>query len=202
MLEMSLDPYRGGTKGTVFNDFLSKQEFLDLCSRYGIDAGTGDRSAENEKYTGTCGICGPTIEMAENFIKHLYLGFLERYPSAEEVNAGITKVMAGNTGAEIAKEIMFGDEFIGRNLCDEHLLERLFIAFFAREATETEKSQLMESLQNGISKGDLFNGFVNVYNYPEFWNMCQGYNIDGGSRQVTGPDFTSNGNCDVCSANE
>ncbi|MCI6867279.1 MAG: DUF4214 domain-containing protein [Lachnospiraceae bacterium] len=48
----------GATKGTIFSGFVGSQEFLKLCTRYGISAGAKDYSASDYKSVADCKACG------------------------------------------------------------------------------------------------------------------------------------------------
>ena len=197
MLEMSLDPYRGGTKGTVFNDFLSKQEFADFCVQYDIEAGTGDWSGKNAQYTGTCRFCGPTEADATGFITHVYTAALDRAPSADELNTGVARIFEGVNGSTIAMEVISSSEFISKNLCDEHYVDYVFKVMCNRAPSESEKEQRLNLLANGTTRGDVFNGFTL---HLDFVAICDSYKISTGDGKGYwgGFDFEPNGACSVC----
>lgn len=191
----------GATKGEVFNGFIGSQEFTNLCNSYGIERGTGDWSKEDMPFIARCGQCDSTNDNRTEqsispkfieFIKRLYVVCLDREADERGLNHWITKAKQGETASQIAFGFIFSQEFINKNLCDQHFVEYMYRAFFGREADEMGKSDWMYDLAKGATKGEIFQGFIGS---KEFHGLCGTYNVDPGYAYYGNHDFKQNSAC-------
>ena len=136
----------------------------------------------------------------EQFVTRLYSICLDRAPDDYGLNdwSNGLKSKAKN-GAEVAAGFIFSKEFRDKNLCDSCYLDSLYRCFLGREADASGKSDWMNKLAAGATRGSIFNGFVGS---QEFTNICNEYGINRGNGNWSKEDMTSNGACKNCSVSD
>ena len=83
------------------------------------------------------------------------------------------------TGADIAKQFIFGQEMIDRNLSDAAFVEILYKALMGREADEAGKAGWVSQLQKGnMTRMEVTKAFAES---TEFTQICEDYGITRGT---------------------
>jgi len=119
-------------------------------------------------------------EQVKEFVKRFYVTILQRpYDDkglSDWANVLLSKKM---TATDVAYGFVFSDEFKDKNYSPEEYVERLYSAFFNREAAnDPDGANLwISSLKQGKSREYVFAGFVGS---DEFKNLCASYGIEAG----------------------
>ena len=144
----------GKSRAYVLDGFLNSQEFYNLCQKYGIK---------------------PNFNDVINFVTRFYKEVLDRNPDKIGLDNWVRHLTNGTkSGADIAKGFIFSNEFQDRYVDDNKYLEILYRAFFNRVGDSGGINNWMRKLQNGTSRADILNGFLNS---KEFLNLCKIYHI-------------------------
>ncbi|SHO80805.1 Cysteine protease [hydrothermal vent metagenome] len=147
----------GESKFKVLDGFLNSKEFANLCKSYGIT---------------------PIIQPVDNiqsFVYRFYKEVLERYPDKNGMIDWSLKLSNEEiSGADIAQGFIFSPEFKNRNLNNNSYVNILYKAFFNRLPDSLGFDNWIDKLNNGASKSDVLNGFLNS---KEFSNLCNNYGI-------------------------
>ncbi|SHO81571.1 hypothetical protein MNB_SV-15-1150 [hydrothermal vent metagenome] len=152
----------GNSKAYVLDGFLSSQEFLNLCSNYGIKANFND---------------------VINFVTRFYQKVLNRNPDTTGLNNWVKYLTNGTkSGADIAKGFIFSEEFKNRDIDNKTYIDILYKSFFDREGDIGGITNWMNKLNRGTSKAEILNGFLNS---QEFINLCKKYKIKPASSLAT-----------------
>ena len=153
----------GLPRENILAGFINSPEFTNLCVEYGIIRGT---------YT-------PPPGVAERaFITRLYRTTLEREPDQAGLNSWTNALLRGTTGASVANSFIFSPEMNRRNLSNDQFVEIMYNAMFGRASDAAGKNQWVSRLNNGMSRYDVFVGFVNS---NEFDRICRDYGIVRGT---------------------
>ena len=148
----------GCTYAFVFRGFLSAPEFGRLCARYGIETGTYT-ATENRDVNGKL----------TKFISRLYTKALNRAYDAGGLNFHTGNYISGKyTLDKIASGFIFSAEFEKRNLSDERFVECMYNTFFDRTSDAKGKANWLQKMANGMTREEVFNGFVNSPEYKAF----------------------------------
>ena len=153
--------------------FVASDEFMGICTKYGIARGEivvtddpGDQpSSENS---------------VEDFVERMYNVCLGR-PSDAEGKAGWTSGLKSGAmdGAAIAKNFVFSQEMIDKNLSDEAFVTTLYNCMMGREPDVSGLKGWLEHLQSGnLSRSEVTAAFVSS---PEFSGICAKYGIPCGT---------------------
>lgn len=109
----------------------------------------------------------------EDFVNRLYNICLDREPDADGFNAWVQGLKEGRiTGAEAAYGFIFSKEFIGKNPCNNDYIACLYRCFLGREPDESGRQDWIECLQEGQTRGGIFNGFVGSQEFNDICNRC------------------------------
>ena len=144
----------GSSRAEILDGFLTSQEFLNLCSTYGIK---------------------PNFNDVINFVTRFYQKVLNRNPDTAGLNNWVQHLTRGTKGGDdIAKGFISSAEFINRNVSNTKYLEILYKSFFNRDGDSGGISNWMNKLNSGSSKSEVLDGFLNS---TEFINLCKEYGI-------------------------
>lgn len=147
----------GCTSEYLLMKFVASQEFVGICDRCGIQAGT---------YT-------PTLYRDQSpnltaFVSRLYTKALNRKYDSDGLEhwtkSYITKTY---TLDQIAAKIIFSTEFMGRNLSDEEFVECMYATFFDRHSDPGGKQHWLDILASGGTREDVFSGFIRAQEYRD-----------------------------------
>ncbi len=111
----------------------------------------------------------------EAFIARFYFQAFARQPEKDGLKAWVDGLLGStSTGADVARGFIFSQEFLNRNLSNSDFLDVLYNAFFDRAGDTAGKSAWTTSLEGGMLREDVVNGFIFA---TEFQNLCQRYSI-------------------------
>ena len=138
---------------------------------------------------------------AQGFVKRLYKVCLDREPDSGGLDYWVDQLMSGtNNGSNVAYGFIFSNEFKDKNYCNEHYATYLYRAFLGREPDLAGLQYWVSLLDNGITREEIFNGFIGSI---EFTNLCNSYGIirgDGIGVPAPGHGTAPIGFCSECHA--
>jgi len=126
----------------------------------------------------------PTIEVmgadgVTAFVTRMYRVTLEREPDPGGLASWTDGLRSGSlSGADVAKNFIFSEEFRAKNVSDEQFLHVMYAAFFNRAPDPGGFGGWMSELNQGRGREYVLNGFVNS---EEFRALCAQYGINPGS---------------------
>ena len=154
----------GCTYAFILSGFVTAPEFSKLCTSYGIKTGTYTAS-ENRDKNGKL----------TKFISRLYTKALNRAYDASGLNHHTGNYLSGKyTLDKIAYGFIFSPEFEKRNLSNEKFVECMYNTFFNRAADASGKSSWLNKMKNGMSREDVFYGFVAS---PEYKALVKSFGL-------------------------
>ncbi|MBQ8612829.1 MAG: DUF4214 domain-containing protein [Ruminiclostridium sp.] len=154
----------GCTYAFVFRGFLAAPEFSKLCTSYGIETGTYT-ATENRDVNGKL----------TKFISRLYTKALNRAYDVSGLNHHTGNYISGKyTLDKIASGFIFSAEFEKRNLSDADFVECMYNTFFNRASDANGKASWLKKMVNGMSREDVFNGFVSS---PEYKALVKSFGL-------------------------
>jgi len=145
----------GCTSEYILKRFVESPEFKGICAEYGITAGTYTPVPYRDK--------SPQLTA---FVSRLYTKALNRPYDADGLEhwtkSYITKAY---TLDEIARRIVFSEEFQNRKLSDEAFVDCMYATFFDRQPDAGGKAHWLNMLKNGGTREDVFKGFLRAQEY-------------------------------------
>ncbi|MBO4638075.1 MAG: DUF4214 domain-containing protein [Clostridiales bacterium] len=118
----------------------------------------------------------------EGFVGRLYGVALGRNADPEGCQNWIDTIRSGeNTGADVARGFLYSQEFLGKDISNEEFVRTLYRTFFDREADEGGLNAWVAALNNGESKENIIEGFINS---AEWSNVCVSFGIPSGGTGV------------------
>ena len=134
-----------------------------------------------------------TTEGVEGFVTRLYEICLERAPDQGGFNNWVNSLTSGRvSGSQAARGFLFSNEFQRRNLDNRTFVITLYRTMFGREADDAGLSAWTQSLNEGSSREQVFNGFVGS---SEWSQICASYGISTGASSSS--SSTSQGSSDI-----
>ncbi len=117
------------------------------------------------------------------FVKRLYEKVLGRSADPAGLDMWYNDLVNHRrTGAEVSRGFVFSQEFIKKNTSNINYVKLLYTTFFNRTPANSEEDTWVELLDKGISRYYVFAGFTNS---SEFRELCQKYNVDAGTSELT-----------------
>ena len=114
-----------------------------------------------------------------DYIVRMYEDVLGRKPDAEGLDAWYNQLVSGGqSGAQVARDFFFSQEYLDRSVGNEVFLSDLYKALFDREPDETGYGAWMAQLNAGVPRLSVLKGFVDS---PEFASLCVRYGIVKGT---------------------
>jgi hypothetical protein len=111
----------------------------------------------------------------KQFVTRFYQQCLGRNPDGPGLNSWSGALSNGTmTGADLAFSFVFSTEFINMGTTNEEFVTVLYRAFFDREPDSTGFNGWLASMNAGIDRATVLDGFVGA---QEFLNLCNGYGI-------------------------
>lgn len=155
----------GMSRKYVFYQFINSAEFANICSSAGIIKGTG-YSDENRDQS----------FQVTSFVYRLYDKCLDRNPDISGLNSW-TGVLLNHIagGSSVAHGFFFSQEFINKNTTNTVYVTLLYQTLMNRTPSNSEVALWVNSLANGATREQVFNGFAGS---AEFANICNSYGID------------------------
>ena len=155
---------------------------------------------EGEK-TYTCSGCGKKytesipklVEGAEDkvkaFVKRIYTDCLGRNPEEDGVKYWSAELINGNKdGASVGAGFVFSEEYMNKGTSKQDYVKMLYKVFMGREADEGGLKYWLDSMNNGMTREEVFKGFVDSKEYTQ---ICSDYGIIRGDYTIQGiPDPT------------
>ena len=122
----------------------------------------------------------------EAFVTRLYQVCLDRKPDKDGLNDWVNQLKNGKTGGEVAYGFVFSKEFKNKKLSNADFVEYMYSAFFGRKSDAAGKKYWVDQLDNGATKGHVFDGFIGS---AEFKKLCAKYGIEAGNMNYEDKDF-------------
>ena len=114
-----------------------------------------------------------------SFVTRLYEICLDRAPDQDGLHNWVNNLRNGSiSGSDAARGFIFSSEFSGRNYDNRTFVMYLYRAMFGREADDTGLTAWTGSLDQGMSREAVFNGFTGS---AEWASICSSYGINAGS---------------------
>ena len=131
------------------------------------------------------------------FVERLYTVALGRRSDPVGKQDWIDAItMRGNTGADAARGFLYSDEFLNKDITNDHFVRILYRTFFDREPDQAGFEAWVNALNRGDSKQDVIEGFINS---TEWANLCLRYGIVSGGTGVPNIEVEpSEGTIDFC----
>ena len=148
----------------------------------------------------TASIPTPTIPPANNapvtetgvagFVERLYTIALGRASDPVGKQDWIDAItLRGETGAGCARGFLYSPEFLNKGVSNEEFVATLYRTFFDREPDQAGFNAWVEVLNNGTSKEEVIEGFINS---TEWANLCLFYGIRNGGTGVPNIEIEPN----------
>lgn len=119
------------------------------------------------------------------FVNKFYTACLDREGDEEGLNYWALQLAKGKkTGAQLATDFIYGDEFVGKALDDNAYIQVMYHAFFGREADAAGFDYWVKLLQSGITKRYILASFIEC---QEFENLCDEYGVVRGKITLEEP---------------
>jgi len=117
------------------------------------------------------------------FVTRMYQQTLNRQPDPQGLASWVNGLKSGElSGANVARNFIFSQEFTNKNLSNEQFLNVMYKAFFNRAPDPGGYNGWLAQLESGKSREYVLAGFVNS---QEFNNLYQEYEINLGSLKVS-----------------
>ncbi|MBM3702544.1 MAG: DUF4214 domain-containing protein [Actinobacteria bacterium] len=117
------------------------------------------------------------------FVTRMYQQTLNRQPDPQGLASWVNGLKSGElSGANVARNFIFSQEFTNKNLSNEQFLNVMYKAFFNRAPDPGGYNGWLAKLESGKSREYVLARFVNS---QEFNNLCQEYEINLGSLKVS-----------------
>ena len=142
----------GVSRTFVANQFCTSEEFVQICERCGIMAGSMDLKENRDRNEGLTG-----------FIARQYTKALGRTFDVEGINYWTGEILDGRCSIiEVCTDGFFhSKEFLNKNLSDEEYIKVLYRTFFDREYDEAGLQYWLSQLRTGsMSRDQILNDFA------------------------------------------
>lgn len=161
----------GVSQKYVLKQLIESAEFATVCSYYMFSPGNV-RLTENrdQNYNATA------------YVMRCYRKILGRDADVSGLNTWTGKLLGGNGGTEIVKDLVMSQEFSNMRKSDGEFVDILYAAMLDRNSDETGKNTWLADLNDGVSYVYIINGFAGS---TEFGNICSSYGITPGQAQIT-----------------
>ncbi len=156
----------GESKDTIFAGFVNSPEWANLCYQAYLNSGSS---------------VAPSVEREANqaiiaFATRLYTTCLARDGEEAGIDYWSAELANGRaSGRAAAHTFFFGTEFTEGNHSDYEFVARLYRTFMGRDGADVEINYWLETIDNGATREDIFNGFVAS---PEFSDLCSAAGIN------------------------
>lgn len=119
----------------------------------------------------------------DDFVERCYTVTLDRGSDPDGFAYWKGRILNGEAvGIEVAYGFLFSPEYTKKNKSNEDFVKDLYTLFMGREPEEDGYRYWIGKLNEGKSRLEIFAGFANS---PEFYNICNSYEITAG-RYVVG----------------
>ena len=186
---------QGKTREDIFNQFVTSNEFKDICADAGIAAGSQiSYSGKGTRAGGYCSYAGCTAhEKKVEFAKRLYRVCLDREPAQNEIDAWHYYLVHGDhTGTTACYQFLTSEEFALRDHTTTEYIKHLYDAMLDRRGSYSEEELAYWAWEiniNGMTRRAAFEKFAAS---EEFGVICQNYNVVcADDRELSDDVFTS-----------
>lgn len=198
------DPVEPSVSVTCDGKVLEEGEEYTLSYENNVNLGTATVTITGNGVS-TVGSCSltfniitgdPVCDAEENqgiaaFVDRLYVYFLGRYPTLDEMTDNVRRLRSGSrSGMEAVNIIVQSDELEQRGIDEIAFVQAFYLAVLNRNADEDGLWYNVNLLWNGMSRVDLVNGIMDVPG-GEFDIFCSSIGINLGSGHEAGraPDM-------------
>ena len=127
---------------------------------------------------------------AAGFVERLYTIALGRSSDPAGSQDWVDAItLRGETGAGCARGFLYSPEFLNKGVSNEEFVTTLYRTFFDREPDQAGFNAWVEVLNNGTSKEEVIEGFINS---TEWANLCLLYGIRNGGTGVPNIEIEPN----------
>lgn len=121
----------------------------------------------------------PNLDQLRAFAGRLYSIVLGREADETGLNNWVNTLAYGDrTGASVAGEFVFSEEFKLRNVDNGTFVDILYQSLFDRNADVSGRQSWINMLDNGVSREYVYKGFVDS---QEFKMVCSNYGVESGT---------------------
>lgn len=171
-----------GSNASVINGFCGSQEFLALCNKYGITAGSVQNSqpAQNPAPADPPKPAAPTTTKTglEGFVERCYIQALNRNSDAAGLADWCSILRTKQQSPkQVASGFVFSQEMKSRNLSNEETVDMFYRLYLGREADPAGRSSWLAAMNSGMTLEELNNGFADS---QEFHNIVESYGLYAG----------------------
>ena len=161
----------GVSRTYILAQISGSAEFKNICNNYKIPQGSIQITENRDKnYSATA------------YVARCYKTILGRPADANGLNTWTGKILEGNGGAEIVRELLFSQEFQSKKKTDEQVVEILYGTMLNRSSDPGGKLNWLGQLEDGVSYAYIINGFAAS---SEFNELCREYGILAGKAAIT-----------------
>lgn len=156
----------GLSREYVFKGFVDSEEFVNLCTEYGIDKGSIELSQMRDQNEGIT-----------RFVARCYRKALEREFEDEGLENWCRVLVEGsNTPKEVAQAFIFSEEFREKNLDNESYIRVLYQTFLDREPDDAGLASWIQVLESGEEdRTKVLEGFADS---GEFADLMENYGLN------------------------
>ena len=161
----------GVSRTYILAQIAGSAEFQNVCNSYKITRGSIQLTENRDKnYSATA------------YVMRCYKAILGRTADTTGLNTWTGRILSGDGGAEIVRELVFSKEFENKKKTDAQVVEILYQAMLGRSSDPAGKSDWLSRLESGVSYVYVINGFAGS---SEFTKLCNGYGIAPGRAVVS-----------------
>ena len=157
----------------VFAGFSNSEEFINLCTGYGITAGYYSNGYPVEQ-----------INNVNLFVERLYKTTLNRIGDSTGQEYWVKGLLEKQlNGVQCAANFVKSDEYVNKGLSNEEYVDNLYAGIMGRTPDEGGRKYWLDALNNYTQTRDqVFEGFSKS---EEFKGICEGYGIECGNYTAT-----------------
>lgn len=161
----------GVSRTYILAQIAGSEEFQNICNSYKIPQGSIAVTENRDKnYYITA------------YVARCYQTILERTADTSGLNTWTGKILGGDGGAEIVRDLLLSQEFKNKKKSDRQVIEILYKAMLNRASDSNGRAYWLGYLEDGVSYVYVINGFSGS---PEFVGLCNEYGIAAGQAAVT-----------------
>lgn len=161
----------GVSRTYILAQIVGSVEFQNICTNYKIPQGSIQITENRDKnYSATA------------YVARCYRTILGRTADISGLNTWTGKILEGNGGAEVVRELLFSQEFQSKKKTDEQVVEILYGTMLNRSSDPGGKLNWLGQLEDGVSYAYIINGFAAS---SEFNELCREYGILAGKAAIT-----------------
>lgn len=155
---------KGATRPSIGAAFINSPEFSDTCNLHGIIPGIYIPVNAADK----------NINLTM-FVTRCYKETLGRNPDERGLEYWTGSILnKSRTAQEVAKDVLYSNEFIDKNLSNQEFVKVLYKAFMGRNAGDTDLNYWVKKLDGGISRESVINYFGDC---NEFWEILKSFGL-------------------------